>query len=181
MKIIETARLILRTWQSEDLDPYYRINQDPKVIEFLLGTMSQEEVKQFIDKNNQQQETRGFTLWAAELKVTHELIGFIGLNYTDWPAHFTPAVEVGWRLGSEYWGNGYATEGAKACLDYGFNQCGLKEIVSFTVPANLRSIRVMERIGMLRDVNDDFSHPRLASEHRLSRHVLYRIKHKNCD
>lgn len=93
--------------------------------------------------------------------------------YTDWESHFTPAVEVGWRLGSQYWNKGYATEGAKACVEYGFNQCGLKEIVSFTVPANIRSIRVMEKIGMMRDLNGDFAHPKLLQEHKLSKHVLY--------
>lgn len=179
MKIIETNRLILRTWKSEDINQYYLINQDSKVIEFLRGPMTMEEINQFMNDKNQQQETRGFTLWAAELKTTGELIGYIGLNYTDWPAHFTPAVEVGWRIGSQFWGNGYATEGAKACLDYGFSQCGLKEIVSFTVSANTRSIRVMERIGMMRDFQGDFAHPRLAPDHKLSKHVLYRIKKQN--
>jgi len=82
---------------------------------------------------------------------------------------------VGWRLGSRYWGNGYATEGAKASLDYGFKQCGLKEIVSFTVPANVRSIRVMEKIGLKRDLNGDFAHPKLPIDHPLSRHILYRL------
>ncbi|NCT56545.1 MAG: GNAT family N-acetyltransferase [Legionella sp.] len=107
------------------------------------------------------------------MKETGELIGFIGLNYTDWESHFTPAVEVGWRLGSQYWGKGFASEGAKASLEYGFKQCGLKEIVSFTVPANIRSIRVMEKIGLKRDLNGDFSHPKLAADHPLSQHILY--------
>lgn len=176
MKIIETDRLVLRTWKNDDADTFYSINQDPKVIEFLGGPMTLEEVDQFIQDKNKQQETRNFTLWATELKATGELIGYIGLNYTDWPAHFTPTVEVGWRLGSQYWGNGYATEGAKACLNYGFNKCGLQEIVSFTVPANMRSIRVMEKIGMIRDLKGDFVHPKLPLDHRLSQHVLYRIK-----
>lgn len=174
--IIETERLYLRTWNSSDTEPYWVINQDPRVIEFLRGALTHEEVDQFILGANQHQEKWGFTLWAAELKATGELIGFIGLNYTDWPAHFTPAVEVGWRLGSQYWGHGYATEGAKAALDFGFNTIGLEEIFSFTVPMNKRSIRVMEKIGLKRDENGDFRHPKLALDHPLSLHILYRLK-----
>ena len=134
-----------------------------------------EAVDQFMKAKNRQQEERGFTLWAAELKATHELIGFVVLNYTDWEADFTPAVEVGWRLGSQYWGYGYATEGAEAAIEFGFNTIGLDEIVSFTVPMNYRSICVMERIGLQRDLKGDFRHPKLTLDHPLSQHVLYRL------
>lgn len=173
--IVETERLVLRTWKKEDASSYFQINQDPKVIEFLLGPLTMEQVNDFILTVNSHSDKHGYTLWAVELKETAELIGFIGLNYIDWEAPFTPAVEVGWRLGSQYWGRGYATEGAKASLDYGFKQCGLKEIVSFTVPANVRSIRVMEKIGLKLDLNGDFAHPKLPSDHKLSHHVLYRL------
>lgn len=176
MKIIETDRLILRTWKKEDADSYCRINQDPKVIEFLRGPLSTGEVNDFIVAVNIHQEKHGYSLWAAELKETSELMGFIGLNYTDFKAHFTPAVEVGWRLGSEFWGNGYATEGAKASLEFGFNTIGLKEIVSFTVPKNVRSLNVMNKIGMHQDLSGTFTHPKLPLDHPLSEHVLYRIK-----
>ena len=174
--IIETARLILRTWKNEDAHAYYHINQETKVTEFLLGPLTMEQVNNFIFAANNHQEKHGYTLWAVELKETGQLIGFIGLNYTDWKSPFTPAVEVGWRLGFQYWGKGYATEGAQAALDYGFKRCSLKEIVSFTVPANLRSIRVMEKIGLKRDVNGDFAHPKLPADHHLSHHILYRLK-----
>lgn len=173
--IIETERLILRTWKKEDADPYFQINQDPKVIEFLRGPLTMEQVNDFIPAVNNHGDKHGYTLWAACLKETEELMGFIGLNYTNWESNFTPAVEVGWRLGSQYWGKGYATEGAKASLKYGFEKCGLKEIVSFTVPANVRSLRVMEKIGLKRDLNGDFAHPKLAADHKLSHHVLYRL------
>lgn len=174
--IIETERLILRTWKKEDAEAYFQINQDPKVIEFLRGSLTMEQVNDFIPAVNSHGDKHGYTLWAACLKKTGELMGFIGLNYTDWESHFTPAVEVGWRLGSQYWGKGFATEGAKASLEYGFKQCGLKEIISFTVPANIRSIRVMEKIGLKRDLNGDFTHPKLAADHPLSQHVLYRLR-----
>lgn len=175
MKILETERLILRTWKEEDAVDYFNINQDPKVIEFLRGPLTMEQVNDFIPAANSHGEKYGYTLWAVELKENGDLIGFIGLNYTDWESHFTPAVEVGWRLGSQYWGKGFATEGAKAALDYGFTRCDLKEIVSFTVPSNIRSIRVMEKIGLKRDTNGGFAHPKLAVDDPLSQHILYRL------
>lgn len=168
--IIETERLILRTWKKEDANPYFEINQDPKVIEFLPGPLTMEQVNDFIPAANQHQDKHGYTLWAACLKETGGLIGFIGLNYIDWESSFTPAVEVGWRLGSQYWGKGFATEGAKASLEHGFKRCGLKAIVALTTPANARSIRVIEKIGLKRDLNGDFRHPKLAAEHPLSKH-----------
>jgi RimJ/RimL family protein N-acetyltransferase len=172
-KIIETDRLILRTWKAEDAEPYYHINQDLKVIEFLPGPMSMQKVEDFIAAENLQFEKMGYTLWAVEEKEMGKLMGFIGLNSPEWKSHFTPCVEIGWRLGSPYWNKGFATEGAKAVLEYGFNQLGLSEIVSFTVPENIASLRVMEKIGMKRD--GDFSHPKLPLDHKLSKHVLYKI------
>jgi RimJ/RimL family protein N-acetyltransferase len=177
--ILATERLILRTWKAEDAEAYFLINQDAKVIEFLPRSLTMQEVDDFIERVNKQQDERSYSLWAIELKETGEFIGFTGLNYTDFPADFTPAVEVGWRLGSQFWGSGYATEAAKAALDYGFNEMGLHEIVSFTVPANKRSINVMEKIGLKRDFAGDFAHPKLSMEHPLSQHVLYRIKKGN--
>jgi RimJ/RimL family protein N-acetyltransferase len=173
--IIETERLILRTWKKEDIEPYYQINQDLKVIEYLRGPLTMNQVSDFIKTTNSHNDKYGYALWAVQLKETSELIGFIGLQFTDWESHFTPAVEVGWRLGSQYWKKGYATEGARAALEYGFNRCGLKEIISFTVPANVRSISVMEKIGLKQDMNGNFAHPKLEPNHRLSQHVLYRI------
>ena len=102
-------------------------------------------------------------------------IGVVGLESVSYEAHFTPAVEVAWRLARAYWGRGYATEAARAALDYGFEQLGLTEIVALTVPANQRSRRVMERLGMTRSPEDDFDHPRVP-EGPLKRHVLYRLR-----
>jgi RimJ/RimL family protein N-acetyltransferase len=175
MRILETERLILRTWKKEDTEVYFEINNDPKVIKFLKGPLNIEEVKEFIIYANTLQEKHRYSLWAAEIKKTSEFIGFIGLNYIDWPAHFTPTVEIGWRLSSKYWNNGYATEGAKAALNYGFNQCKLNQIVAITTPANIASINVMEKIGMKRDFDGDFLHPKLDKNHPLAQHILYRI------
>ncbi len=176
MNIIETERLILRLWRKEDAEAYFRINQDPNVIEHLLGPLTMEQVDTFIHDMNQHFIDHGYTFWAVEEKVTKALIGFIGFQSPQWQAAFTPCIEIGWRLGSEFWGKGYATEGAQAALDYGFNTVGFKEVYSFTVPANSRSIRVMEKIGMQHVVDGDFAHPRLPTDHRLSHHVLYKLE-----
>jgi RimJ/RimL family protein N-acetyltransferase len=173
--IIETERLVLRTWQKQDADAYFQINQDQKVIEFLPRSLTMEQVNDFIPAVNHHGERHGYTLWAAELKETGELMGFIGLNYTDWNPTLLRQLKWVGGLDLSIGGKGFATEGAKASLDYGFKQCGLKEIVSFTVPANVRSLRVMEKIGLKRDVNGDFAHPKLAADHKLSHHVLYRL------
>jgi RimJ/RimL family protein N-acetyltransferase len=116
----------------------------------------------------------GFGLWAVDIPNVDPFAGFIGLAIPHFTAHFTPCVEIGWRLAATHWGQGYATEGARAVLRFGFATLGLNEIVSFTVPANRRSRRVMERIGMVHHPVDDFDHPALPAGHPLRRHVLYR-------
>lgn len=178
MQVISTSRLILRPWKEDDKIPFFQINQDNNVLEFLPGPMSEEQINNFMQYQNLQLENRKYMLWAVELREIGELIGYIGLNYFDHPTHFSPAVEIGWRLGSQYWGYGYATEGALACLDYGFNLLSINQIVAFTVPDNLRSRKVMEKIGMVQDIEGTFAHPKLPMNHRLSKHVLYRI-HRN--
>lgn len=175
MICIETPRLLLRTWTTQDLDPYWKLNQDSRVLEFLPGPLSKDEVAVFIDKMEKSFSANRYMLWAVEEKHSGELMGFVGLSSPAWEAAFTPCVEIGWRLGSAYWEKGYATEGALAVLTYGFDELGLTEIVSFTVPENVRSRRVMEKIGMTREFKGDFSHPKLPLDHRLSKHVLYRL------
>jgi len=117
----------------------------------------------------------GFGLWAIEIQESGELAGFTGIHYPSFEAHFTPCVEIGWRLANAFWGRGFATEAARAALAYGFLQANLLEIVSFTVPANTRSISVMEKIGMTRSLQDDFDHPRVPEGSKLRHHLLYRI------
>ncbi len=121
-------------------------------------------------------EEEGFGLWAVEVSQGAEFIGFIGLAIPSWESHFTPCVEVGWRLAQAHWGQGYAPEGARASLRFGFEELGLDEIVSMTMPANHRSRRVMEKIGMHRDESEDFDHPMIAAGDPLRRHVLYRLR-----
>ena len=173
--IIKTNRLILRDWNRNDIKPYYMINQDPKVIEYLPSSMTLEQVEDFVEKMNKQLQKKNYTLFAVELKKTGEFMGFTGLNHTDFSSFFTPAVEIAWRLGSQFWGMGYATEASEAVLRFGFKTIKLEEILSFTTPKNLRSIRVMEKIGLTRDLNGDFLHPKLNKDHNLAHHVLYKI------
>lgn len=172
---IETSRLILRKWEQSDRIPFSKINQDPKVMECLLKPLSVEETAAMIAKIENHFKQYGFGLFACVIKETSEFIGFVGLNAPDFEAHFTPCVEIGWRLAFHAWGKGYATEGALAVLKAGFEKYGLKEIVSFTVLNNHRSRHVMEKIGMTYNPKDNFHHPKVPLNHPLSLHVLYRI------
>jgi RimJ/RimL family protein N-acetyltransferase len=118
----------------------------------------------------------GFGLWAVEIAQVTPFAGFIGLAIPRFEAHFTPCVEIGWRLWHAYWGHGYATEGATAALHFAFCSLSMQEVVAMTTTSNLPSRRVMERIGMTRSPEDDFDHPLLPANHPLLRHVLYRIR-----
>jgi RimJ/RimL family protein N-acetyltransferase len=171
---LETQRLYLRTWQAGDLLPFTALNQDSAVLEHLPGPLSKEETEAFIRRITTHFTTHGFGLWACELKENGAFIGYVGLNIPNFSAAFTPCVEIGWRLASGHWGKGYATEAARQVMQAGFEQLGLPEIVSFTVPHNFRSRRVMEKLGMIYDASGDFSHPNLPHDHPLSTHVLYR-------
>jgi len=174
-KIIETDRLILRTWRDEDLESMFAINQDPKVMEYFPSLQDLDMTKNFIDKVNAHFENHGYSLYATVRKDTNEFIGFIGLLIAEFESHFTPATEIGWRLSSNHWGQGFATEGAKAVLDYAFRELKIPEIVSFTAASNAKSIRVMQKIGLQHNEANDFDHPKLDDESPLKRHVLYRL------
>jgi RimJ/RimL family protein N-acetyltransferase len=154
------------------------MNADPRVMEHFPATLSQDESDATIARIEAHFQQHGFGLWAVEISEVASFAGFIGLSIPRFEAHFTPCVEIGWRLAADFWGRGYATEGAQAALAFGFSELGLKQIVSFTVPANARSRRVMERLGMTRTESDDFEHPLLPVGHPLRRHVLYRVE--NC-
>lgn len=172
---LRTARLLLRRWRDEDRAPFAAMNADPRVVEHLPGPMTREASDALVDRIEGNFESRGFDVFAVEVAATGEFAGFVGLTVPRFEAAFTPCVETGWRLAPAQWGRGYATEAARASLAFGFERLGLEEIVSFTVPANVRSRRVMDRIGMTHDPRDDFDHPVLPEGHRLRRHVLYRI------
>lgn len=169
-----TKRLILRRWREADREPFAALNADPDVMDYFPVRLTRAESDQMIARIEAGFDQRGYGLWALQLRATGEFIGFTGLDIPSFEAHFTPAVEVGWRLAQSAWHHGYATEAARASLACGFEEAGLEEIVSFTSAVNLRSRAVMERIGMTHDPADDFDHPHLDEGHRLSRHVLYR-------
>ncbi|MEV0969915.1 GNAT family N-acetyltransferase [Microtetraspora glauca] len=171
--MIETERLVLRRWQEKDREPFAALNADPEVMEYFPATLTRERSDALADRVAAEFDDCGFGLWAVELSGT--FIGFTGLSVPRFTAHFTPCVEIGWRLARSAWGHGYATEAARAALRHGFGELGLKEIVSFTAKQNMRSQRVMERIGMTRDPEGDFDHPALAEDSPLRRHVLYRV------
>lgn len=175
MEILRTARLSLRSWREDDIDQFVRLNADPAVYEYLPGPLSRQQAFEFAAMQNAMYERHGTCYFAAALHGSEVLLGFVGLKHQAFDQPFAPCFELGWRLGSTHWGQGYATEGARACIAFGFDKLGLEEIVSFTVPENMRSRRVMERLGMRHDPAADFAHPALPPEHRLSRHVLYRI------
>ncbi|WP_018352418.1 GNAT family N-acetyltransferase [Longispora albida] len=169
-----TERLLLRRWQPSDHEPYAAMNADPAVMEHFVSTMTREQSDAQIAAFEEHFETEGFGLWAVEVRATGEFAGFTGLKWQRFEAEFTPAVEIGWRLARSAWGHGYATEAARAALAAGW-EAGLDEIVSMTATSNLRSMAVMERIGMTRDPAGDFDFPTIPAGHPLRRHVLYRM------
>jgi RimJ/RimL family protein N-acetyltransferase len=172
---LHTERLLLRCFRPEDREVFAAINADPAVMEFLGGPVSRERSDLLIDWIEDRFVSQGFGFWALELVGDARCIGLAGLNVPRFDAPFVPAVEVGWRLGSRYWGRGYATEAARASLDFAFRTLGLDEVVAFTAEGNHRSRKVMERLGMRHDAADDFDHPSIAEDSPLRRHVLYRI------
>jgi RimJ/RimL family protein N-acetyltransferase len=174
MTELRTERLLLRQWRDEDYEPFAALNADPEVMRYFPSTMSPAASDALVDRQRALIDERGWGLWAVE--VDGSCVGFVGLAEPSFEAHFTPAIEIGWRLARAAWGRGYATEAARAVAGFAFDVVGLAEIVSFTAVANEPSRRVMERLGMTRDPADDFDHPRLTAGDPLRRHVLYRLR-----
>ena len=174
--MLTTSRLLLRYWRNSDREPFAALNADPRVMEFMPNCLSTKESDALVDRIQEHFREHGFGLFATELRTTGRFIGFIGLAVPEFTAKFTPCVEIGWRLSTENWKQGLASEGAEAVLRHAFETLKLNELVSFTVPANLASRGVMEKIGLVRSSSEDFDHPNLPEGHPLRRHVLYRIK-----
>jgi RimJ/RimL family protein N-acetyltransferase len=173
---ITTERLLLRRWRDSDRLPFQQMNSDPRVMEFFPAGLSPAESDALIARAQAHFDRHGFGPFAVELLDDATFAGFIGLSVPNFDAPFMPAVEIGWRLAFDSWGRGLATEGARAVIRYAFEDLGLDSLVSFTVPENLRSRHVMEKLGMTHDPADDFDHPRLPEGHPFRRHVLYRLK-----
>lgn len=151
------------------------VNADSRVMEFFPNRLAREESDAFAARIEERIEQQGFGFWAVEVVGGPEFIGFVGLNVPSFDTPFTPCVEIGWRLAFEHWGRGYATEAARAALGFAFRTLSLPEVVSFTTVGNVRSQRVMQRLGMSRSANEDFDHPLLPLGDPLRRHVLYRL------
>ncbi len=175
-----TPRLRLRRWRDADREPFAAMNADPEVMEFFPALQSRAASDASIDAWQAQFETQGWSNWAAELAASGEFIGFVGLSVPRRTLPCSPCVEIGWRLARPFWGQGLASEGARATLGAGFERIGLAEIVSFTALANRRSRAVMERIGM-RNAHQDFEHPGVPEGHALRLHCLYRIDRPRFD
>ena len=171
---LRTERLTLRPWRETDREPFARLSADPNVMRYFPSCLSKDQSDALAHRIQVHIEEHGWGLWAVEIPGISPFAGFVGLATPVFTSHFTPCTEVGWRLASEHWGRGYATEGALAAIAFGFGELGLHEIVSFTTETNLPSRRVMERLGMTHDAADDFDHPLVPAAHPLRRHVLYR-------
>jgi RimJ/RimL family protein N-acetyltransferase len=172
---LETERLLLRRWRDDDREPFAAMNADPVVMEHFQAPLTRQQSDDFVDRIIARFELEAYGLWAVELRASGAFAGYVGL----WPVPeglpFGP-VEVGWRLARHAWDEGYASEGARATVADGFGRLGIEEIVSFTSLDNIRSQRVMEKLGMTRDPSGDFDHPNVPEGHHLRRHVLYRLK-----
>lgn len=176
MVYFETERLRFRDWTREDLPPFRKMNKDPQVMRYFPSTLEDAETDAFFERIQKEFSSSGYGLYAVELKETGEFIGFIGFHEASFPAAFTPCIEIGWRLKASAFGKGYATEGARACIAYGFQELKFPEIYSFTAKINLPSERVMQKIGMIKV--GEFDHPNVQDGSILKEHVLYQMKNK---
>jgi RimJ/RimL family protein N-acetyltransferase len=170
----ESERLGFRNWMPTDIEKMCAINADKKVMEFFPGVLSKEQTFAFIERMQKQYAEKGFCYFAVDKLANHEFIGFIGLSEQTYEAQFTPCIDIGWRISSQEWNKGFATEGAKRCLAYGFNDLNIKKIVSVAPKVNDRSEDIMTKIGMKKQY--EFDHPMLANNDILKKCVLYEIE-----
>ena len=175
--LFQSDRLGFRNWIDSDTPKMIDISSDPDVMEFFQAIATKIQTVEFIGKMKLMYIEKGYCYFAVDQLKDESFIGFIGLYYQTYESQFTPGVDIGWRLNKKYWNNGLATEGAKKCLDYGFNKLGLENIISTTPIINTKSIRVMEKIGMQKLA--DFKHPRLKLNEKLENCVCYEITNLN--
>lgn len=170
---LQTERLTLRRWFQGDLLPFSRMNEDPRVMRYFPNRLTSKQTEAFVWSIEEHFDRYGYGLYAVDLIGPNTFIGFVGLYTASFEADFTPCPEIGWRLDSCYWGNGYAAEAATACLREGFIEYNMEEIFSFTSVINKPSIAVMKRIGL--HWRQEFIHPNIKAGHELSKHVLYSL------
>lgn len=173
---LRTPRLLLRRWRESDLAPLSAINADPEVMEFFPSTLTREQSAAQIQESERSFEAHGYGRWAVELCSERRLVGRVGALPVDEELPFYPGVELGWSLAREAWGRGIATEAAIAACAHAFDTLGLEELLAYTAARNLRSQRVMERLGMRRDPGEDFNYPQIPAEDPLAAHLLYRLR-----
>jgi RimJ/RimL family protein N-acetyltransferase len=173
---LRTSRTLLRAWRDEDLEPFARLNADTEVMRWFRSPLTTEESDAFATRIRTRMAEDGWGLWALEVPGVSDFCGFVGLARVPFEAHFTPAMEIGWRLDRPWWGNGYATEAASGCIEFAFGTLDLSEIVSMTATRNTRSRAVMERLGMRHDPAEDFDHPNVPEGSPVRRSVLYRLE-----
>jgi len=176
---LKTKRLLLRQWKDSDLPFFAKMNADARVMECFPSTLSREESDSLAERIQKELKEKEYGFWAVEVVGIAPFIGFVGLHYLDFPAAFTPCIEIGWRLAHDHWGKGYAREAAEKAIDYAFNTLKLREIVSSTTPNNKRSWSLMEKLGMTHNPKDDFLHTKLPKDHPLAFHLLYRKQNPN--
>jgi RimJ/RimL family protein N-acetyltransferase len=172
---LRTQRLVLRPWRDEDREPFAALNADAQVMEHFPAALTRAQSDELADRIDARFAAQGYGLWAVEIPGETPFIGFVGLMHVPEEMPFAPALEVGWRLARPYWGRGLAHEGAQAAIDFAFAQLGLDEVVAYTARRNLRSRRLMERLGMRHDAGADFDHPGIEPTSPLQPHVLYRL------
>ena len=173
MYIFKSERLGFRNWTSEDLEEFAKLNSDEEVMEHFPKTLSKNEVEIFIDRLEKHFDKNGFTYYATEILETKEFIGMIGLAFQEYKTKFTPAIDIGWRLKRNAWGKGYATEGAKRCLEYAFNELDINKIISVCTIHNKKSEKVMKKIGMTK--KGEFNHPEMIKNPEYEKHHCYEI------
>lgn len=174
---LKTERLILRQWHQNDLTDFAALNADSEVMKFFSYTMNKKESDELAEKIISRMNNNGWGFWAVETISDHVFIGFVGLNKPSYDVPVDPCVEIGWRLAKQYWGQGYATEAAKAALAFAFNKLELCEVYSFAAVGNQRSRAVMERLNMV-NTSISFQHPMMPENSKHKEHVLYKIDRK---
>lgn len=176
--IIQTNRLGLRLWAEADIPPFIEMNRDANVMRYFPALLTEDETHAMVQRIQTGFADNGFGLYAVEVKHTNEFIGFTGFSIPRFESFFTPCIEIGWRLKHAAWGCGYATEAAKACLQYGFNTLGFDKVYSFTAKVNTPSENVMKKAGMIKA--GEFNHPSIPSHSPVCLHVLYVTHHPGC-
>ncbi len=170
----KSERLGFRNWMDSDLDEFAKLNSDLEVMEHFPKTLTKEETEKFIKRLKAHYTENGYSYFAIEILNTGEFIGFIGLAFKDYKSDFTPAVDIGWRLKKSAWGKGFATEGAKKCLELAFNELNLDKVISTCTERNYKSENVMKKIGMKKV--GEFKHPQLKDYPDYEKCLCYEIR-----